>query len=303
MSRAQDYAWGGMLRIARERPELIAWVLEEVRRRGPLTAAEIEDDTPRSKDHWGWNWSAVKQALEWLFYTGQVTAAERTTSFARRYDVPERVLPRAVLETPTPAPEDAFRALVELSARALGVGAEGELRDYFRLPVTGFKRALAELIEDGVLLPVTVQGWKPQAYLHHEARLPRWVRAATLVSPFDPLIWERARTERLFNLSYRIEIYVPAAQRLYGYYVLPFLLGDRFAARVDLKADRKTGVLQIPAAWIELTADQEETAAALAVELRRLAGWLGLEAVAKPERGDLAGPLSAALGASAAGVA
>jgi uncharacterized protein len=303
MSRAQDYAWGGMLRIARERPDLIAWVLEEVRRRGPLTAAEIEDDTPRSKDHWGWNWSAVKQALEWLFYTGQVTAAERTTSFARRYDLPERVLPRAVLETPTPAPEDAFRALVELSARALGVGAEGELRDYFRLPVTGFKRALAELIEDGVLLPVTVQGWKPQAYLHHEARLPRWVRAATLVSPFDPLIWERARTERLFDLSYRIEIYVPAAQRLYGYYVLPFLLGDRFAARVDLKADRKTGVLQIPAAWIELTADQEETAAALAVELRRLAGWLGLEAVAKPERGDLAGPLSAALGASAAGVA
>jgi uncharacterized protein YcaQ len=303
MSRAQDYAWGGMLRIARERPELIAWVLEEVRRRGPLTAAEIEDDTPRSKDHWGWNWSAVKQALEWLFYTGQVTAAERTTSFARRYDLPERVLPRAVLETPTPAPEDAFRALVELSARALGVAAEGELRDYFRLPVAGFKRALAELIEDGVLRPVAVHGWKPQAYLHHEARLPRWVRAATLVSPFDPLIWERARTERLFDLSYRIEIYVPAAQRLYGYYVLPFLLGDRFSARVDLKADRKTGVLQIPAAWIEPTADQEETAAALAVELRRLAGWLGLESVAKPERGDLAGPLSAALGASAAGVA
>jgi uncharacterized protein YcaQ len=303
MSRAQDYAWGGMLRIARERPELIAWVLEEVRRRGPLTAAEIEDDTPRSKDHWGWNWSAVKQALEWLFYTGQVTAAERTTSFARRYDLPERVLPRAVLETPTPAPEDAFRALVELSARALGVAAEGELRDYFRLPVTGFKRALAELIEDRVLLPVAVHGWKPRAYLHHEARLPRWVRAATLVSPFDPLIWERARTERLFDLSYRIEIYVPAAQRLYGYYVLPFLLGDRFAARVDLKADRKTGVLQIPAAWMEPTADQEETAAALGVELRRLAGWLGLEAVAKPERGDLAGPLSAALGARAAGVA
>jgi uncharacterized protein YcaQ len=303
MSRAQDYAWGGMLRIARERPDLIAWVLDEVRRRGPLTAAEIEDDTPRSKDHWGWNWSAVKQALEWLFYTGQVTAAERTTSFARRYDLPERVLPRAVLETPTPAPEDAFRALVELSARALGVAAEGELRDYFRLPVAGFKRALAELIEDGVLRPVAVHGWKPQAYLHHEARLPRWVRAATLVSPFDPLIWERARTERLFDLSYRIEIYVPAAQRLYGYYVLPFLLGDRFSARVDLKADRKTGVLQIPAAWIEPTADQEETAAALAVELRRLAGWLGLESVAKPERGDLAGPLSAALGASAAGVA
>jgi uncharacterized protein YcaQ len=302
MSRAQDYAWGGMLRIARDRPELIAWVLDEVRRRGPLTAAQIEDDTPRTKDNWGWNWSAVKQALEWLFYTGQVTAAERTTSFARRYDLPERVLPRQVLDAPTPAPEDAFRALVELSARALGVAAEGELRDYFRLPLAGFKRAVAELVEDRVLLPVTVQGWKPQAYLHHEAKLPRWVRAATLISPFDPLIWERARTERLFDMSYRIEIYVPAAQRLYGYYVLPFLLGDRFAARVDLKADRKSGVLQVPAAWIEPSADQDETAAALAIELRRLAGWLGLDGVAKPERGDLAGPLSAALAGSAAGV-
>jgi uncharacterized protein YcaQ len=302
MSQARDYAWGGMLRIARDRPELIAWVLDEVRRRGPLTAAQIEDDTPRTKDQWGWNWSAVKQALEWLFYTGQVTAAERTTSFARRYDLPERVLPQAVLDAPTPAPEDAFRALVELSARSLGVAAEGELRDYFRLPVAGFKRAVAELIEDKVLLPVTVQGWKQPAFLHHAAKLPRWVRAATLISPFDPLIWERARTERLFDMNYRIEIYVPAAQRLYGYYVLPFLLGDRFAARVDLKADRKTGVLQIPAAWIEPSAEQDETAAALAIELRRLAGWLGLEAVAKPERGDLAGPLSAALSASAAGV-
>jgi uncharacterized protein YcaQ len=244
----------------------------------------------------------VKQALEWLFYTGQVTAAERTTSFARRYDLPERVLPPEVLAAPTPAPEDAFRALVELSARSLGVAAEGELRDYFRLPVAGFKRALAELVEDRVLLPVAVQGWKQPAYLHHAAKVPRWVRAATLVSPFDPLIWERARTERLFDMNYRIEIYVPAAQRLYGYYVLPFLLGDRFAARVDLKADRKTGVLQVPAAWIEPSADQEETAATLAIELRRLAGWLGLDTVAKPERGDLAGPLSVALSASAAGV-
>ena len=302
MSRAKEYAWGGMMRIARDRPELIAWVLDEVRDRGPLTAAQIEDDTPRTKDNWGWNWSAVKQALEWLFYTGQVTAADRTTSFARRYDLPERVLPRSVLDTPDPAPEDAFRALVELSARALGVAAEGELRDYFRLPVAGFKRAIAELIEDRVLLPVAVQGWKQQAYLHHQAKLPRSVRAATLISPFDPLIWERQRTERLFDMNYRIEIYVPAAKRLYGYYVLPFLLGDRLAARVDLKADRKTGVLQVPAAWIEPVADQEETADALAVELRRLAGWLGLDTIAKPERGDLAGPLAAALSAREAGV-
>src|SRR3954471_9837420 len=305
MADAREYAWGSMVRIVDQRPDLVAWVLDQVRDRGPLTAAEIEHDAPRRKDHWGWNWSEVKQALEWLFYSGQVTAAERTTSFARRYDLPERVLPAAVLNAPTPAPEDAFRELVELSARALGVAAEVELRDYFRLPVAGFKRAMAELIDDKVLLPVRVQGWKPVAYLHHEARLPRWVRAATLVSPFDPLIWERSRTERLFDMNYRIEIYVPAAQRLYGYYVLPFLLGDRFAARVDLKPARRPGVLQTPAAWIEPAADQDETAAALAGELRRAAGWLGLHTVARPERGDLSGPLAAALttttAASAAG--
>ena len=302
MARARDFAWGNMTRIATQRPDLVDRVLGEVRDRGPITAAQIEHDQPRTKDNWGWNWSEVKQALEWLFYTGQVTAAERTTSFARRYDLTERVLPKAVLEAPTPPFPDAIRELVKLSAQALGVAAEGELRDYFRLPVAGFKQAVAELVEDKVLQPVTVQGWKQPAYLHSDARLPRWVRASTLVSPFDPLIWERSRTERLFDMTYRIEIYVPAAQRLYGYYVLPFLLGDRFAARVDLKADRKNGVLQVPAAWIEPSADQAETAAALALELRRLAGWLGLTEVALPERGDLAGPLSAALTVSAAGV-
>ncbi|MEV4350257.1 crosslink repair DNA glycosylase YcaQ family protein [Actinoplanes sp. NPDC049596] len=295
MEGAADYAWGGMVRIAREQPELIAKVLEIVRERGPITAAQIEHDEPRRTDHWGWNWSSVKQALEWLFYTGQVTASERTTSFARRYDLPERVLPPAVLNTPTPHPQDAFRALVELSARAIGVAAEPELRDYFRLPVDGFKRAVAELIEDKVLLPVQVKGWRQPTYLHHEAKLPRRVAAATLISPFDPLVWERNRTERLFGMNYRIEIYVPAAQRLYGYYVLPFLLGDQLAARVDLKADRKTGELLVPAAWLEPGAEPEETAVALAAELHRLAGWLGLSRVAAPERGDFAGPLAVAL--------
>jgi uncharacterized protein YcaQ len=302
MARAAEFAWGNMTRIAAEQPELVAWVLDQVRERGPITAAEIEHDAPRSTDNWGWNWSVVKRALEWLFYSGQVTAAERTTSFARRYDLTERVLPRSVLDAPTPAYPDAIRALAELSARALGVAAEAELRDYFRLPVAGFKQAVAELVEDRVLQPVTVRGWKPAAYLHHEAKLPRRVGAATLVSPFDPLIWERARTERLFDMQYRIEIYVPAPQRLYGYYVLPFLLGDRFAARVDLKADRRTGVLQIPAAWIEPGADPDETAAALAAELARLAGWLGLSDIAAPERGDLAQPLTAALKERSAGV-
>ncbi|MEU4214610.1 DNA glycosylase AlkZ-like family protein [Actinoplanes sp. NPDC026623] len=302
MADARRYAWGHIGRVVDEQPDLVAWVRDEVRDRGPLTAAEIEQDVPRKKDNWGWNWSATKIALEYLFFSGEVTAADRTTSFARRYDLTERVLPRRVIDAPTPDPPDAFRALVALAARTLGVAAEVELRDYFRLPVAGFKQAVSELIEDRVLLPVTVRGWKGPAYLHHEARLPRRVGAATLISPFDPLIWERARTERLFDMNYRIEIYVPAAQRQYGYYVLPFLLGEAFAARVDLKADRKAGVLRIPAAWLEPAADEQETAAALAAELRRLAGWLGLDDIAAPERGDLAGPLAAALKAASAGV-
>ncbi|AEV88077.1 hypothetical protein ACWT_7066 [Actinoplanes sp. SE50] len=295
MARAGESAWGTMRRIVAEQPDLVAWVLDEVRRRGPITANEIEHDAPRRKDHWGWNWSVVKQALEWLFWSGQVTAAERTTSFARRYDLPERVLPGAVLAAPTPEPAEAFRALVELSARALGVAAEPELRDYFRLPTAAARTALAELVEAGVLRPVTVRGWKPVAYLHRDAKLPRRVDVATLVSPFDPLIWQRDRTERLFDMTYRIEIYVPKPQRRYGYYVLPFLSGDRFAARVDLKANRQAGVLEVPAAWLEPSADRDATAGALAAELRRLALWLGLDAVAAPVAGDFADPLTAAL--------
>ena len=295
MAGARSDAWGGMRRIAVEQPQLVAWVLDEVRAKGPLTAAEIEHDAPRETGNWGWNWSAVKRALEYLFWAGEVTAATRNTAFARCYDLPERVLPATVLDTPTPEPADAYRQLVAVAARALGVAAEPELRDYFRLPVAAARTAVAELVEAGELLPVAVQGWRHPAYLHAQARLPRWIRANTLVSPFDPLIWERARTERLFGFSYRIEIYVPAPQRVYGYYVLPFLQGDWFTARVDLKADRKAGLLLVPAAWLEPGADPAETALALAAELTRLAGWLGLGAVAPPVGGDLAGPLTAAL--------
>lgn len=300
MARARTHAWGGMRRIVVEQPELVAWVLDEVKANGPLTAAEIEHDTPREKNNWGWNWSAVKQALEFLFWAGEVTAASRNSSFARLYDIPERVLPAAVLDAPTPTPAEAHRRLVAVAARALGVAAEPELRDYFRLPVADARQAIAELVEAGELLPVRVQGWRQQAYLHVDARLPRWIRATTLISPFDPLIWERARAQRLFDLNYRIEIYVPAPQRVYGYYVLPFLQGDRFTARVDLKADRRAGVLRIPAAWIEPGADAADTALALAAELRRLAGWLGLAEVAAPVAGDLAGSLTAALASPAA---
>ncbi|MGE5828548.1 MAG: winged helix-turn-helix domain-containing protein [Micromonosporaceae bacterium] len=296
MARAEDDAWGWMRRVARERPDLLEWIRVELREKGPLTAAQLEQDARGPKLNWGWNWSLTKQALEFLFYHGEVAAAERDSAWARRYDLAERVLPPAVIAAPTPAEPDALRELVRISAASLGVAAEVELRDYFRLPVAGTRQAIAELVEAGELRPVTVEGWRQRAYLHRDARVPRRIRAATLVSPFDPLIWERGRTERLFGFRYRIEIYVPAEQRVHGYYVLPFLLGDRLVARVDLKADRKAAVLQIPGAWAEPGHPVGEVALALAEALGELAEWLGLAEVAAPVRGDLAGPLTAALG-------
>lgn len=295
MAQADRHAWGGMRRVAREQPDLVSWVLDEVRERGPLTAAEIEHDAPRPTEGWGWKWSDVKTALEWLFWTGEVTASRRNGAFARVYDLTARTLPAAVVDAPTPDEPDAHRELVGVAAAALGVATESDLRDYFRLPAAPARQAVAELVEAGELQPVTVAGWRAPAYLHHAAKLPRQVRAATLVSPFDPLVWARERTERLFGFRYRIEIYVPAAQRVHGYYVLPFLLGDRLVARVDLKADRKAGVLRVPGAWAEEGQDLLAIAEALAQSLVELARWLGLGEVAAPEAGDLATPLAGAL--------
>ncbi|HCU49652.1 MAG TPA: cytoplasmic protein, partial [Micromonosporaceae bacterium] len=283
-----DRIWGGVSNVAKERPDLLKWVLDEVEERGPVTAAEIERDVPTKKVNWGWNWSATKKALEALFYSGEITSAGRTTQFARRYDLAERVIPSEVLSAPTPSIADAHRQLVELAARRLGVAAEAELKDYFRLPVAGARAAIQELVEEGVLIPVEVRGWTVKAWRHRDVAMPRSAKASTLVSPFDPLIWERNRAERLFNLWYRIEIYVPAHKRVHGYYVLPFLHGDRFVARVDLKADRQAGVLRVPAAWAEPAINKPEIGAALQAELRRLSAWLGLGEVAPAERGDLA---------------
>src|SRR5690606_6994051 len=211
MARAREHAWDRMRRLAQEPPALVDWVRQEGAQRGPVTAAEIEEDLPRRRgEAWGWAWSDVKTALEWLFYLGEVTAAARNGAWARRYDLPERVLPASVLAAPTPAPAEARRHLVARAAAALGVAAAPELRDYFRLPVAGFREAVEDLVAEGVLVPVTVAGWRQPAWRHRDAKLPRRVHAATLLSPFDPLIWERGRTERLFGFRYRIEIYVPA---------------------------------------------------------------------------------------------
>lgn len=292
---ALGHKWG-VGQWARQHPEFLRWVLDEVRDKGPLTAREIEHDAPRRKDNWGWNWSDVKKALECLFWEGRVTAARRNGSFERVYDLPERVLPADVANAPTPDRANAHRELVRIAARSLGVATETDLRDYYRLWPAETRIAVAELVEAGELVPVTVSGWRQRAYLYPAARLPRRVEAAAaLISPFDPLIWERARTERLFGFRYRIEIYVPAPKRVHGYYVLPFLLGERLAARVDLKADRKAGVLRIPAVWGEPDTPVGPTTERLAAELRRLAEWLGLDLVADPERGDLAPQLRVAL--------
>jgi len=293
MARAADDAWGGMRRVATEQPQLVARVLEDVRAHGPISAAQLAaDERPRRAGPW-WDWSDVKRAIEWLFWSGQVTSARRR-GFERLYDLPERVLPRDVVSAPTPDEADAHRALVRIAARALGIAAERDLRDYFRLPVAGARRAVAELVAAGELLAVSVEGWRAPAYLDPGARVPRRVHARALVGPFDPLVWERSRVQRLFHFHFRLEIYVPADRRRHGYYVLPFLLGDRLVARVDLKADRAAGALLVQAAWAEAGAPRE-TAGELAAELSTMARWLGLEGVAVRERGDLAGALAAAV--------
>jgi hypothetical protein len=252
-------------------------------------------DSPRRPGPW-WDRSDTKNALEWLFWSGQVTSAGRR-GFERIYDVPERVLPPSVLAAPTPDPADARRALLEIAAGALGVGTEADLRDYFRLRPQEARTGLADLVEAGVLRPVRVAGWRQPAFLHPSTRIPGRVRARALLAPFDPLVWDRARTERLFGMRYRIEIYVPAARRLHGYYVLPFLLGQDLVARVDLKADRQAGVLRVQAAHAEDGRPHEPIASELAAELGTLAGWLGLEGVTVRATGDL-GP---ALRSAAAG--
>ncbi|MGY1805150.1 winged helix-turn-helix domain-containing protein [Blastococcus sp. SYSU D00922] len=296
MAAAEEHAWGNMVRLQRERPGFVAEVLDRVRAEGPLKAGDLLEG-PRERSGEMWDWHAGKVALEWLFFTGAVTATHRTTSFEKVYDLTERVLPAEVLRTPTPEPADAVRELVRVASRALGVATERDLRDYFRLKPTAARTAIEELADAGELVPVDVAGWGAPAWLDPGARRPRWIRARALLSPFDSLVWERPRVERIFDFRYRLEIYTPAAKRVHGYYVLPFLLDDRLVARADLKADRKAGVLRVQAVHGEEGIARPVVAAELADELRLMADWLQLDDVVVTGAGDLAADL---LGASRA---
>jgi uncharacterized protein YcaQ len=292
MARARNgELWSGLARFGRERADFIEAVLGRIEREGPLTGGDFADG-PRAPG-W-WNWSNGKRALEWLFWAGLITTRTRR-GFERVYDRTERVLPRAVLDTPTPSEPDAHRALLAVAGRALGVATAGDLRDYFRMPVAGFRQRMAELVEEGALEPVKVEGWRQEAFVASGAGRPRRVSAAALLSPFDNLIWSRDRTERLFGARVRLEIYTPAHRREHGYYVLPFLLDDALVARVDLKADRGAGVLRVQAAHAEDRADPALASAALAVSLRQMARWLGLEAIEVMQKGGLASALGEAL--------
>ena len=279
--------WGNVKPFAGEKRAEADALLKRIADEGPLAASDIAET--RGQGGW-WGWSETKQALEYLFWSGLITTATRRTSFERVYDLPERVLPRAILDTPAPAEADAQRALLARSAKALGIATAGDLRDYFRLKPNDASPRIDELVEDGTLLPVAVRGWKQQAYLHRDVKVPRRISGQALLAPFDPLIWERARTERLFDLRYRIEIYVPAEKRVHGYYVLPFLMDGRIVARVDLKADRQAGSLIVQRAHREAQAPAE-TAERLKTELALMAGWLGLDRVAVAAGGALADAL------------
>lgn len=312
--RQRDYlneAWGAIAAVPLQHAPVVDEVRALIAEQGPITARDVqvrfEAEHPTTRTDWGWNWTVAKRVLEFLFFTGEVTSAGRNPAFERRYDLTSRVLPAHVLARPSPSDEDAVRALVEISARAHGVATVRGLADYFRIPRRRVLPAIASLAEDGVLVPVEVDGWGGRpTYRHRDATLPRRATGAALLSPFDPLVFERQRLEEMFGLRYRIEIYVPEPKRVWGYYVLPFLMGESIPALVDLKADRRAGVLRVHAAHRTLVPGAPTDAVllpALTAELELLARWLGLEKVVVGAadgalRGDLAAPLQAATAAA-----
>ena len=277
---------------AREHRPMMDFVLDQVRERGPLTAGQIEHEENKRTDPW-WGWSEVKTALEVLFDRGDVVASHRK-NFERYYDLPERTVPAALLEREV-AEDDAVRELVRTGARALGIGTVRDIADYFRMLQAPVKVALEELADAGELHRVTVEDWdRSPAYLHDGARMPRRIETAALLSPFDPVVWERERTLRMFGFHYRIEIYTPAPKRQFGYYTLPLLIDEALVGRIDLKTDRQAGVLRVQSAWRE--GDAAVDLERVAELLRSIAAWQGMDGVEVMQWGDIADDVAGALG-------
>ena len=281
--------WPGLAAFAEKRPDYVAAVLREVEQRGPVTAAGLSDPRPRTGTWWNGR-SDGKRAVDWLFRVGDV-GSRRVGNFERSYEAFAGVVPSRIRNLSTPGADEAQRDLLEIAGRCHGIGTAADLADYFRIGITEARPRLAELLEAGRLQAAVVDGWSDVAYLHPEAVRPRSVAARALLSPFDPVVWFRPRAERLFGFRYRIEIYVPELKREYGYYVLPFLLGDRLVGRVDLKADRANGRLLARGVFAEEGIDAGGVAFELSIELDRLADFLGLGEVVVGSRGNLAGPL------------
>jgi uncharacterized protein len=276
---------------------MMDWLLGELREKGPLQASKVEHDANQRRGGW-WEWSDVKLGLEYLFRFGEVVSAGRTR-FERTYALPDQVFPPELLAERVD-PHEATKRLMLAAAESYGIATLRDLADYYRLLQNHAGSALNELVDEGKLLPVTVAGWdrgaRPiPAFLHPEARIPRRMDAAALLSPFDPVVWERARALRMFGFHYRIEIYTPAPKRIYGYYTLPILMDDAIVGRIDLKSDRQSRVLRVQSAWHEDGAARGYEAR-LAQLLRETAAWQGLEAIEVMGRGDLSAAVAAELG-------
>ena len=287
---ATGQTWGHLVSFAEKNGAYVDEVLAQVRERGRLTPGELEDPRPRDGEWWG-SRSEGSVALDWLFRLGEV-GIRRRPGFVKEFDLFERIVPDEIRALPTPTEEDAHRELLRRSAVSLGIAAAPDLVDYYRLPKVPAKDRLRELIENGDLVEVDVEGWNRPGYLHPEAARPRSIDACTFVSPFDPVVWFRERGERLFDFEYKIEIYVPAAKRRYGYYVLPFLLGDRIVGRCDLKTDRADGVLRVLSAFSEDGVDRGEVVDGMRRGLEDLARFVGVGGwTVSGDRGDLIGAL------------
>lgn len=290
---SEGKTWGGLVELAEKESSYIDDVLDEVRDRGPLLANELSNPRPREGEWWG-SRSIGTLALDWLFRIGAV-GIRRVGNFEKEFDLMERIVPESIRSQPTPTETDSLKELLVRSAAALGVATAPELTDYFRLPKRSVKPLFAELIEDQRLIPCDTEGTQRDTFMHPDAVVPRQVDARALLSPFDPIVWYRERASWLFDFDYRIEIYVPKPKRVYGYYVLPFLLGDRLVARCDLKTDRQAGVLRLLGAFTEFGVDGPSIAGDLAAELTMLATLVGADSVVVDAPGDLAAAVKAAL--------